>query len=213
MPPIPGIPLLIQLQVKGKWATGENTVDNLHFQNLTPGPFSVADLTSMATFAMAQWVAHVLPVQASAWSTAETVGIDRSVADGNVGKFDQVNAGGVATAPAPINTSVLGQWLDSVHYRGGHPRTYLPGLPAADTTDGVNLTAGSKAAWQAGWQAFLAAFNGQAWGSISFTGWRAAHYRRNNAPLGTPFSSSVTTLGVATELATQRRRLRKAAHH
>lgn len=40
--------------------------------------------------------------------------------------------GGVTGTTLPANVSLCVGWRVQQHYRGGHPRTYLPGIPAAE---------------------------------------------------------------------------------
>lgn len=213
MPPVPGIANLVQILVKEQWATGENVANSLHMSSSNGGPYSVGDLTVLAAAVQNQWATHMSPLQSADLTLEEVVAIDRSVEDGNHGIDNTTQVGGQAAAPLGLNTSVLMQWSDSAHYRGGHPRTYVAGATNDATTDGAHLTAAAKTAWGDAWASFLTGvLAGGPYGSIRPLTWVAAHYQRKGVVGFVPNFSVITSLGPASLLATQRRRLRKAAH-
>lgn len=211
--PIIGIPNLVQFIVKGQWNTGHNTANSFHFSSSTGGPYSVGDLTVLASQVATSWGTTVANHQSNEWSLVEVEAIDRSVTDGNKALWVGSAAGGGGAAPMPLNTSVLMQWSDTAHYRGGHARTYVPGPTEDQTTDGHQLTSAAHTAWATDWTNFLTdVLGGGPYGSIRPLAWAAAHYKRRGEFLVSPNFSTIEPLGPSTVLATQRRRLRKAAH-
>lgn len=58
-------------------------------------------------------------------------------------------------------------WRIDQYYRGGKPRTYMPGLVNTDTTDNVHLTNGAMTTAQTQAAAFLAAVNALTAGAIT----------------------------------------------
>ena len=213
MPPVPGIPNVVQFLVKMTWDTGHNTVNSFHFRSGNPGPYSIGDLTLVASEVQSQWAAEIMGHLSASITQEEVVVIDRSVSDGNKAVNVTTAAGTFAHEPLPLNTAGLYQWQDSAHYRGGHPRTYIPGFVIDYTTDGVHLEAGSQATLNTAMNNFLTnVLAGGPYGAITPLTWVACHYQRNKLPLVTPFASIITPEGFSGTLATQRRRLRKAAH-
>lgn len=211
--PIIGIPNMVQFIIKHQWATGENTANSFHFSSSSSGPYSVGDLTSLVGQVSTSWQADMLPLLSNQLSLVEVVGIDRSVSDGNQALLEVDVAGGETPNPCPLNVSILMQWEDTAHYRGGHARTYIPGLVETATNDGKSLTAAAHSGYASGWTSFLAGvLAGGPYGSIRPLTWVAAHYKRRGEFLTDPNFSVISPLGPSLVMATQRRRLRKAAH-
>jgi len=56
------------------------------------------------------------------------------------------NPGGKPVGCPPLNVSMCVGWRVQQHYRGGHPRTYLPAPPLDAITNGRSFTAGYASA-------------------------------------------------------------------
>lgn len=213
MPAIIGIPNVVQFLIKGTWASGHNTANSFHLRSGNAGPYSVGDLTLLASEVSSQWGTNLMPHLSDQLSMVEVLAVDRSVSDGNQAQDDTVVAGGAASPPAPLNTSMLYQWADTSHYRGGHPRNYVPGITQGDILNGHAIVGASKAVLDGAMTTFLTnVLAGGPYGTITPLTWVAAHYRRNKVVLPVPTASTITPLAFSPELSTQRRRLRKAAH-
>lgn len=66
-----------------------------------------------------------------------------------------------AIAPPTLAACVMVNFRINARYRGGHPRTYLPGAPAGNTLDGDNWTASTVTAFSNGWIAMVNAIVSQ----------------------------------------------------
>lgn len=116
-------------------------------------------------------------------------------------------AGNVSGDIATLSTCKLLKWNISRRYRGGHPRTYLGGVPENDVSpDGRLFLDAAIAGTQAAANAFLAAVN-----AIDAQGDTlklcVVHYMKNNATLPVPLVDDVLSVTAVKQIATQRRRL------
>jgi len=111
----------------------------------------------------------------------------------------------------PDNVAILVSWKTPQRYKGGHGRWYMPCVGTAtlaphntiSTTIQTNLGARITLLQNA-----MTAISGTAGGPYNFV-----IYRHRNGRTGTPQTVIPTGFTVQLELASQRRRLRKAAHH
>lgn len=58
-------------------------------------------------------------------------------------------------------------WNSNVYWRGGKPRTYIPGISSTDTTDGMTLTSGAKTAYATKAQSLHVAINALNFGNFT----------------------------------------------
>lgn len=100
-------------------------------------------------------------------------------------------------------------WLSTVYWRGGKPRTYLPGLTNAATTDAKTLTAGTITAYKAAAAAFRTAVNALTSGAITGTQLGFVSFQSGNADRPAPLFFAITGVTVHGRIGTQRRRLGK----
>lgn len=98
-------------------------------------------------------------------------------------------------------------WLSTVYWRGGKPRTYLPGLTTNDTTDGKTLVGATITALKSGAAAFRTAVNALTNGGITGTSLGFVSFRSGNAERATPLFFAFTGSTVHPRIGTQRRRL------
>ena len=78
------------------------------------------------------------------WSTGSISAYDNSGASSNFGNSSNNILGAVSTTSLPPNVAFVTSWKALESYRGGHPRTYWPGIPAsALATAGGRLVTGT----------------------------------------------------------------------
>jgi hypothetical protein len=109
------------------------------------------------------------------------------------------------------NTSLLFSLPVALRYRGGHGRTYIGPLSINATVDGSTVVPGEYAAVQAAWNAMIGGFLAQmnTVGSGAFFG-----VLRGRKPPAVPHIVPLSGVAIlSTQLASQRRRLRRVAHH
>lgn len=116
-------------------STGANI---LHVQwTSSVAPVS-ADMTTISNGAMTWWSTHFKPSVTSYWRLTQVVAtmVDGT---GTQGASTSAAISGTASPPAfPPQSCVAISWLGAPSYRGGKPRTYLPGVPESAGTAGTS---------------------------------------------------------------------------
>ena len=127
----------------------------------------------------------------------------------SVGSFTPA-AGTHSSESLPLQVAILLQWEIGVRYKGGHPHTYLPYCSAStqDTSDPSMVLASIRTAVNGGVGAFFTAM--LAGGTLG--GQTAVVYRHRNDPVNAVFHG-IQAFNIASRFATQRRRIRRVAHH
>jgi hypothetical protein len=136
MPPLPPIANTVKVVFfyNNLPATGSNQAANImHVQHATPLTYTAAQLSTLATGAMTWWGTHFKALITSNWQLNNVLAtaVDGT---GTQGASTGAVIPGTGTPPtyAP-STAVCISWLGAPSYRGGKPRTYLPGIPTNST--------------------------------------------------------------------------------
>jgi len=93
------------------------------------------------------------------------------------------------------------------YYRGGHPRTYLPGIPATSVTNGSTISGAGAAAIAGTWGSFATAIKALTAGDITAVDVGTVRFSSHNAWLVPPVFYPWQSHTCRTTLGTQRRRL------
>lgn len=117
-----------------------------------------------------------------------------------------VGTNGVDANFPPSVCAVL-SWLSTVYWRGGKPRTYLPGLREGNLTTAYSLTAGVITALNTAGATFRTAINAIASGAVTATSFGFVSFRTLNAERGTPLFFAITGVRVHARVGSQRHRL------
>jgi hypothetical protein len=126
-PPIP--PLFTKVTVKG---TSVDTEWANIFYLSTPdaADASVAQAIALAGQIFDIWADHIMPILSDDCHLTEVALVVVPAADMEiVASFTGDVAGGVSSAPLPASCAAVISWKISAYYRGGHPRSYIAGLP------------------------------------------------------------------------------------
>lgn len=140
----------------------------MHLKALHTGAPSSADAIAMATVVFDQWAGSVLPQQSNQ-ITLERVDLEWSDGAGGFveGAYANPAVGGDSGAYLDASVSVVWSWRAATHWRGGHPRTYVPGV-SQDRLDSVNaFTTATVSAFQGAGDAFRNAVNASTPGGFS----------------------------------------------
>jgi hypothetical protein len=151
-----------------------------------------------------------LPQMSSLLTMQGADAVDLSSATGSSASSAVTGSGGLGSAAAPANVACCVSWKSIRHYRGGHPRTYLSGMPDLwlSTTDSRNFTGGAVTALQTAAGAFRTACNALTSRGGNFA-LSVVHYGPKNAPYTTPLVDPITGASVNARIDSQRRRLGK----
>jgi hypothetical protein len=137
MPPRP--PLAGTVIITLNWL-GPNSVKAANvFHAMMGGTFNptVANLstiaTNMQTALRAGTTPNIIMVNiSSAWELLSIAVVDNGGSTENAVVLPDGGKGSDAPTPLPPNCAACISWQIGAHYRGGHPRTYLPGIASAN---------------------------------------------------------------------------------
>jgi len=133
MPPLPPVPGVVRVVFNGTYQ-GRPTASIIYMGE--PGnatAWTQAQADAVATAARAEWVARFLPQQNAVWTLNNVTATDLTNFLGVVGTAVGTNAGANAGTPLSANVTACISWKSNIHYRGGHPRMYLP-APGSTST-------------------------------------------------------------------------------
>lgn len=119
--------------------------------------------------------------------------------------------GGVAQGALSPQVAALISWSIPISYRGGHPRTYMPGCPGqiVDTSGGRTWQAGYLTSLNSAFTAFQTACNGAIGGGSTTAQLGMVSYTKGKEPRATPIFYPFGVPTAKSRLCTQRRRLGK----
>lgn len=174
---------------------------------LTDTP-TAADLAAAAAFIGNAYGSNIIAHMHNSVTHAHTklswYGVGEDIVEGEASFA--LSGSGVGTC-CPANVCLAISWHVAIGYRGGHPRTYVPGVPI-NSTDFVSLVGGTFASTlAAGGNTFRTNVNGHTETSITSITLGTVSFVRNKnwrtPPVFVPFVNATVDL----RLDSQRRRL------
>lgn len=175
-------------------------------------PSSSTVLTAIAQSA-ANAVTHtgsLLSVMCNTWEFLQVDAEDNSGITGTKVFLSMGVAGAISAEAVPPSSAWVASWGNAGFYRGGHPRTYFPGMPAGnlDTPGGRLISGTFRATLQA---AAFVFFENVANASTGWSGGTPGfiHAAEARACLTPPVFLSWDSVLVRQRLCSQRRRLGK----
>lgn len=214
MPPRPPLAQAArcELQYTVTDESGGHVPANIFYLSFGMAGVTAAELVTLATSIATNWNGNIAPLVHSdcALTQVTVTMIDGTETQGIwTGSHSGTNG---TTSLMPPSVAACVSWQIARAYRGGHPRTYLPGMAQGNMVGtGWNLfTAAYATAVADDWDAFLLSVNTLtiAGGSVSMG---TVSYRTGNAPRAVPVFFGYVQGGTRcnTRLASQRRRLGK----
>lgn len=205
-PPIP--PGVARVAISGKTLT--HTWVMVFYLQLTGSGIIVNDLQSVANQIDTLWNTNIAPkVPTTVTMTNISVVFIPSV--GNETRYD----GSYSRAGTNGNTQVADasacyvvRWAISAYYRGGHPRTYMPGVSTADVTNGSAIGGASASNIATAWNTIRNALNSFTTTNITGIVMGTLSFQTGNAWRATPLFRPFTSVSVSNLLGSQRRRIR-----
>jgi hypothetical protein len=197
----------VRLAISGT-IRGQNFANIFHCQLTTSSTIAQADLD---TWNLAVFNAYKTRFQALL-GTDVTVSFAKAVlyAPGGgelVSTQGTAYAGTGTPATSPGGVSKVLSWVSSVYWRGGKPRTYLPGLITADLTSGADtIPAGQVTTIKTAATNYRTDVNALTAGTITGTSLGFVSFRSHNAERGTPLFFAFNGVTVHPRVGMQRRR-------
>lgn len=216
MPPRPPLASTVRIELVWAGPNGVKANNIMHALMGTGWDPTVANLNVVAgnvVTALGSTAGnHIMATVCTTWSNTAVNVYDNGGTTENEGAITGAGAGGNSGTSLPPNCASAISWQIPAHYRGGHPRTYLAGLPESDLSipSGNTWSSAARSAFAAAWQSFLTSFNAGLVSGITEALGNIA-YSRNNVPLTTPVFYPFSGGIAHARMDSQRRRLGKEA--
>lgn len=205
-PPLPGA-LKVQYNYTGTAGGLTFVAANVIHALISPANLVTQSLVnSISALFRGAWAANFPPSIASSWALKNTTvtAVDGS---GLQGQFNG-NDPGTATGLYPPQCAVVVTWKGAIPWRGGRPRTYLPGVPTS-ATSGSSQSSALATSYTSALATAAIAFINQI-NAFSITGgsctFGLVSYFSRGAFRSTPLFIPLTTAVVHDRLDSQRRR-------
>lgn len=212
MPPRPTTPHTAKLEIN--WL-GPNNVKATNIMYLEsardissePDLQDCADGVAAALIGAGSWQSQI----SNDWSLVEVRVIDNSGATENVAVNNTVTAGAVGSVAVNPNTALVMSYPIAAHYRGGHPRTYVAGVPASSiaTPGGNEWSTGTQSTWESIGITLLGAVASMVVGGVADVLLGTISYYTGGAARAVPIFKTFLDVAVGSRLDSQRRRLGK----
>lgn len=208
MPPLPFVPGVMRVAYEGHIGT-HDWVNVFHARFDDIGPMAVGDAALFAEAFEAAWsdVKGTIPNEVS----LDRVVVDdltNDTGDRAIQSSTQVGTNGAGSL-APISCGPLINWAISRRYRGGHPRTYSPGVLESAVDEFGVLDASYRAGVTSQWRAWKTAVeSATVFGPVPIK-LACVHYMKNNALQAVPTVDNLGDPQCSAIIGTQRRRVRR----
>jgi hypothetical protein len=134
MPALPSVPGVLRVVVKGLLGEDLDIVGR-QFIQYTGGTPSAADVTAIATEALAGWAAHMASQIMAGYATESATVTDLASPTGHEVTVTGSHAGGDSGVTNTAALSFIVQQKIARRYRGGHPRSYVAGVSPGHLQD------------------------------------------------------------------------------
>lgn len=195
-----------RVAIQGLGASGNEWV-NVFWLNLTATTHVTADLVNVVDTMVGAYHTNLMPQMSSAYQVVSAKA-SWLYAGGNsleyLGSYSYVGSGG-ASYLTDAACAVI-DWSITDYYRGGHPRTYMPGVPSGSVNTGRTLGGTYRTNLTSGANAYIAAVNAITHGGISAVALGTVRFASGNAWLSPPVFRAYQSSSVRSVLGNQRRR-------
>lgn len=177
--------------------------------NLTGSTITVNDLQALCDEINTLWSANIKAQQCSTtiMSNVQAVYIP-SVGNETVAIGTYTETGtNVGTQIQDAAAAFVISWKTTRYYRGGHPRSYMAGVPSSAITNGSNVASATQTAVASAWSTFKSGLNAFTSTNITGTQMGTVSFASGNAWRSPPIFVPFTDVGCAATLGSQRRRI------
>ena len=207
---LPTAPNTIQVNLQMILGDDINVENRFHIQLVSDGPYTAAQLNGWAEEVHKDWAGAVMPGLSQDLILTQTRSRDLSVLNGGDGLYvpSDPTLGGITEDSLPANVACVGSWKEFKSYRGGHPRTYVAGIPVTVQNDPQHVTSTFAGDLQTGLTGFMTNVNDQGSGDGTPAGVLSViHYRLNDVAQDPALVELILGVSVSPQIRSQRRRL------
>lgn len=204
MAPLPPVPGVCKVALTGTLdLIPIATVFHMGYQGPPP---TGQTLEAAAQETMDQWNAYLIAHMCNTTVYQLATWTDLSSETGAVGVFEQTLTGAASGVAVPNSVQLVVSKAIARRYRGGRPRTYIPGLPSTQLVSQTTWASAFAVTIADAWSTFISGISGSV--SVPFTtGEVCVHYVKNGLPLPAPLVDSTHGATARTLVGTLRRRL------
>jgi hypothetical protein len=196
--PSPGTLRIVQPAI----FAGQRICNIFHFarSDTDTTPFEEADALGAASDFWDNWTTHIVPHLNNEYVAQPTEVTDLSSDTAFKGTFGTTAVSAVGGLPLPSNAAMCVSWKQQQRYRGGHPRSYIAGIPQGFLADARHFQAAVVTDYTAFFQTFY---------DTGLSGLNFYELRRtvNHVVLPVPQRNFITGLSINARVDSQRRRL------
>jgi len=201
-----------RIAISGNFGAGSpNWANVFHAQLTTGSAITQADLDTWTTSFQAAFKTRFAPVQGNIVAYVLAKNVLYTPGGGEL--ISNIAMTGTGTEAGTNQDSLTPckviSWLSTVYWRGGKPRTYLPGVMTVDSADSRSLTATAITNAKTAAQNFRTDINALLPGTITGTTLGFVSFSQGNAPRTPPVFFPFTGATVHPRMGTQRRRYGK----
>jgi hypothetical protein len=205
--PLPDVPSVLEIALKGDWESAiVANVFKLKYSGSAP---SNSTCDAIAAHVGDKWDADVMEHLSVNYHVTLTTCTDLTSRTAGSGSSITAHAGGHTESVMPANCALLWHWHSPVRYRGGHPRTYVPGLTADRLDNNQVISDASVTTFDTDQGAFVADVVGFSSGGCTITAFALARIDHAPTPPTLIATYDLEPAGVAKRVCSQRRRLGK----
>lgn len=187
---------------------GRETENILHFKYQGPQG-SAAELVTLAHSIATAWGSDLMPNFSNEVDLVAVKLTDLTSDTAPVGLYETAIPGTISSHPLPMNVALVLSHSIARRYRGGHPRTYLTGMPWADLSDNNLWPSGVISSALGGFTTFISAvqaLSSAAWTPLLFSN---VSYYTGKTRRVVPVVDTINATVAHPRVCTQRRRLGK----
>lgn len=190
------------------------TVESMPFAmvqwlSVTAASRSAADLSAVLTTISGAYNTNIVPVVPNLVVLTQIQGVWKTPGSGEIVATNSTTRTGslAGTMIGNVATCSVASWHIDQYYRGGKPRSYLPGVCTSQSGDGVHLTGAAITALASAWEAYRVAVNAASSGGISAVALGTVSFQRANEWRSPPVFYPFNSVSIRSTLGIQRRRL------
>lgn len=172
------------------------------------GTRTINDLDSILTAIGTNYSTDVLAQLSSSFTMTSITGVWITSVGNQLSDVKTVAlTGGAGAAVADAAASIVVDWKISDYYRGGHPRSYVPGVVSGNVTNGSDLSGGYLTSLATGFGALRNHINALTATHVSQVEMGTVRFQSADAWLTPPVFRPYTSVSIRAKLGTQRRRI------
>lgn len=189
--------------------TGGDSAWGFGFWLQTAGTPGSGDLDDLAQAIHEAFVDRLMGSLGTDFHVTETVVTYYRTVDAIQGTYAHSDAGGQTGTTIPASAAMVLNWTIASHYRGGKPRTYLPGLKASAMTNDSQWDPAASSDVHDAAVLFLTDVNALSAGGITSVIMGCLHFFSAGVALVPPTFSGYSGLIARGKIGSQRKRISK----